>query len=312
MVRETLVKGAAEYFHSRQWEYFMDKILLRSKGGEVYHAHIYTDTCLHPNSIKALIELYFTAINRPLTRATDPTANRPGVAAVHGIHPIGCAHFEVIFRFNKDVVWCEMPVDAPEAEHGQNLLYWDNECINSITAKIPFRYVGPREEANIREFFLTSHWKRCLAGIMNPNYGHFHINVEINFDPKILELLMREEFARMGWTVDKVVPCVFDMASLTRLDIDDPNDPRKSYVGKINFNLGHPERMFDVAWMFNPSVTIQPSRVGWIFGTPGYDAWPAKNYDDFIASSEYVELCEEELKAVAKTFLTDNPYVRKE
>jgi len=310
-MRENLVRGAIDYFRSEQWTDFMSNHLLRQTGGEVYHIHIYTDTCIHPESLSELITRYFDAINRPLLRRTDPTANRPDVAAVHSIHPLGCPHFEVIFRYNENEALCAMPPEAPESEHGHNLLSWDRECMNDILTKIPFQVVGPREDEEIKEYFMSRFWKAALEGIVNPNYGHFHVNLEINFDPKILELYVRQEFAKIGWTIDKIVPAIFDMKSLTRLKITDENDKRNNYVGKLNFNLSHPHVMFDIAWMFNPDVTIRPAQEGWIFGTKYFDAWPMGNYDKFIAANDYKKLTEEELDAISASFYEDNPYVRK-
>lgn len=313
MVREKLVGGMIDYFHSEQWNQFMSDMLLRKDGCEVYHAHIYTDTCIHPDSVSEIVNRYFDAVNRPLTRQTDPQANRPGVASIHGIAPIDCMHFEIVFRFNKDAVMEAMPKSAPEAEHGENLLCWDKDYIDAALTKVPFRSVGPQEDRIIQEYFHSRFWKMALDGILDERYTHFHLNFELNFHPKILELYMRQEFAKIGWTLDRVVPAVFDMGGLIRargIHLAE-DDPRNAYINKLNFNLAHPQKMFDVAWMFNPDVTLRPAQQGWIFGTRYFDGWPAKNYAEFIAQSDYIHLTEEEICEIEKSFYIDNPYVRK-
>ena len=169
MERNELVQGVIDYFRSSaQWTDFMENHLLKRDGEEVYHTHMYNDASIHPDSLTTLVERYFDAINRPLTRSTHPTAQRPGVAAVHGIHPIDCPHFEMIFRFNPDVALTEMPKDAPEAEHGHNLLSWDRGCVNELMMKVPFQVVGPREHKRIRDYFKTRHWKESLEYILDP------------------------------------------------------------------------------------------------------------------------------------------------
>ncbi len=310
-MRDNLVQGIIQYFQGEQWNDLMKNHLLREEGEEVYHAHLYVDTSIHPESLTKLLDSYFKAIHRPLDRTMDPQANREGIASIHGIHPVGCPHWEMIFRFNPKVVLTEMPKDSPEAEHGQNLLSWDRACINRFVRDIPFQVVGPREEREIEEYFHSKHWKETLANIVDPTAMHVHPNLEISFDPKIFELYMRRELEKIGWTIDKVVPCIFDMQTCVKKKNLPPEDKRNAYAGKINVNLGHPEIMFDFVWMFNPRVTIQPATQAWIFDTPGFDIWRRNQYTDFIEKDAYIKLTEEEITEIEKTFYQNNPYVRK-
>lgn len=310
-MREELVNGIIDYFKGPHWTDFMENHLVREYGEEVYHVHIYVDTMLHPESLSQLIDLYFKSINRPLTRSMDPQQQREGVASIHGIHSLGCPHWEMIFRFNKDTVLGPMPTDCKEAEHGRNLLSWDRTEINEFQRKFPFKAVGPREDAEIQEYFLSKHWKDTLTIIMDPTVTHVHPNVEINFDPKVLELYMRQAFAKIGWTVEKTIPCIFDMKTCVRDKHLAENDPRNAYVGKIGFLLGHPEKQFDVAWLFNPDVTIRPAQEPCISDTPGFDVWRMKNYDAFLDANPYAKLTQDEIAAVAAWFNRNKKYVRK-
>ena len=310
-MREDLVKGVVEYFHGEQWRDFMANHLVREGGEEVYHVHLYVDTFLHSESLSKLIDLYFKAINRPLDRSMDPQQQRKGVASIHGIHPVGCPHWEMIFRFNQNTILGPMPTDAEEAEHGHNLLSWDRTCINEFVTKFPFQAVGPREEKRIQEYFSSKHWKDTISYVLDPTVTHVHPNVEISFDPKILEIYMRLEMAKIGWVVDKAIPCIFDMKTCVKDKGFAPDDRRNAYIGKIGFLMGHPEKQFDVAWMFNPDVTICPAQETWISDTVGFDVWRMSNYDAFLAANPYVKLTNEEISAVAQTFKVDNPYVRR-
>lgn len=310
-MRDNLVTGVVEYFRGPHWTDFMENHLIREYGEEVYHVHIYVDTMLHPESLSKLIDMYFKAIGRPLARGMDPQQQRKGVASIHGIHSIGCPHWEMIFRFNAGAVLGPMPTDCPEAEHGSNLLSWDRACIDDFLGQFRFRTVGPREDKVIQDYFLSKHWKDTLAVVMDPTVTHVHPNVEISFDPKILEIYMRQAMAKVGWTVDKAIPCIFDMKTCVRDKHLAEDDPRNRYIGKIGFLMGHPEKQFDIAWIFNPDVTIRPAEQEWIFDTPGFDVWRMKNYDAFLAENPYVTLSADEIAEIGKSFRDGNRFAAK-
>lgn len=310
-MRETLVKGVSAYFKSPQWCDFMTSHLVRKTGEEVYHIHLYVDTSVHPDSMNVILDRYFTIIGRPYDREPHPQSARPGIACIHGIHSVGCPHWEMIFRFNPGVVLEEMPLDAPESEHGNNLLSWDRACMNSFMADIPLKVVGPREDEIIREYFRSRHWKQLLAHVLDDNVTHVHPNLEISFDPKILEIYATQALREIGWSVEKVVPCIFDMKNLTKNKTVAPDDPVRQYkyMGKINYILGHPEKMFDFAWLYNPDVVIRPAVRGWAHDTPGFDVWYMTNYEKFVGESPYVRLEPEEIDRIVESFRKDNPFI---
>ena len=122
-MKKNYVQGVVDYFESTHWINFLENHLVHSDE-EVYHAHIYCDTSIHPESMKKIIFAYFASIGHPLTRRIDPVSPHPGQAGLHSIYPRGMAHFDMFTRYNENVVLEEMPCDAPEAEHGQNALSW--------------------------------------------------------------------------------------------------------------------------------------------------------------------------------------------
>lgn len=103
-MRDYLVKGISGFFKGRYWGEFMERHLVRREGEEVYHAHLYVDTCIHPDSMYAILPAYFESIGRPLDRSMHAQSPRSRLGCIHGIHPVGCPHWEFIFRYNKETV----------------------------------------------------------------------------------------------------------------------------------------------------------------------------------------------------------------
>ncbi|NPV54944.1 MAG: hypothetical protein HPY71_15765 [Firmicutes bacterium] len=287
MSRKDVVKGVVDYFNGEQWNTFITGHLMEPKE-EIYHAHVYVDTSIHPDSLMKVMEGYFKAKGWDLDRKIDLTSPKPNVAGLHGIHPFGMPHFDFFFRFNPNAVLEPMPPTAKEAEHGSNLLSWGKSYQDNFLSKFNFKCVGPREEKEIRNYFLSRHWKKTLEYTVDDNVTHCHGYVEINFDPKILELLANEALAKIGWTVEKVVPCVFDVHG--------------EYRGKIVYLIGNPEKMFDIGWVYNPNVTIKPSEDVWVLGTPGFDLWTWPMYDKVLADGNFQPLTDDEVKEVVAAF----------
>ena len=282
------VDGIIEFLKSDFWNDFVDNHL-QHPDEEVYHAHIYGDTCIHPESLKQVLSYYFDGIGHPLSRRIDPVSPHPGQVGLHTVYPRGYAHFDMFNRFNADVVLGPMPPEAPEAEHGHNALSWGKKYQDWYLGqkKYQFLTVGPREEAEIKEFFLGKQWKEMRSYVHEQSavYPHVHMNVEISFDPKILEIYAREALAKMGWTVERIVPCVYDVHG--------------EYRGKLVFVLGNPEEVFDIAWLYNPNVVICRAQEGWIYDLPGFDLFSKENYNNVLNAGGFYTLTDDELKQIA-------------
>ncbi len=279
-------KGIIEYLESAHWKSFITEHLVHPDE-EVYHAHIYCDTSVHPESMKKVMFAYFEAIGHPLTRRIDPVSPHPGQAGLHSVYPKGMAHFDLYMRWNESTVLEAMPCDAEEAEHGSNVLSWGKKYQDWYLGekKYQFMTVGPREEQEIKDFFLGKQWKEMQTYVHDEEIPHVHMNVEINFDPKVLEIYAREALARMGWTVERVVPCVYDV--------------KGTYTGKLVFLLGRPEEVFDIAWIYNPDVTIRRAQQGWIFDLPGFDLFRIDAYNKVLAEADFYHLTDGELAEIS-------------
>ena len=99
--------------------------------------------------------------------------------------------------------------------------------------------------------------------------------------------------------------------NLTKNKTVAPDDPVRQYkyMGKINYILGNPEKMFDFAWLYNPDVVIRPAVRGWAHDMPGFDVWYMTNYEKFVGQSPYVRLEPEEIARIVESFRSDNPFI---
>jgi len=224
-----------------------------------------------------------------LDRIIDYISPKKNIMGLHGVHPYNKPHFDFFFRFNADSILSPMPTDAKEAEAGQNLLIWGKSFQDEFMSQWNFKTVGVKAEGEIRDYFLSKHWKDTLTYTADREVTHPHGYVEINFDPKVLELYAVEAMSKIGWTVERVVPCVFAVG--------------KEYRGKIVFLLGNPEKMFDIGWVYNPDVTIRASQEYWCLGEhKGFDVWTMQQYYDMVAQCDFIKMTDEEIDAVIATF----------
>ncbi len=285
------VQGIIDYFKGPHWTNFITRHLVH-ENDDVYHAHIYVDTCVDPGSLRTLMAAYWEAQSLPLVRRMDPISPKPDVIAMHSVTPTDRPAFDFFMRYNPEVVLSEMPAEDPHAEQGYNALSWGRDYQNEFLKNKghQFKVVGPSEDAYIRKFFQGKQWKECIEHVLDEKIVHCHMNVEIGFDPKILELFAREALAKMGWTVERAVPSVYEV--------------KKVYTGKIIFLLGHPEEVFDICWKYNPDVVIRRAAEGWQTEEKGFDLFYVKKYWDIVEKEKdnYYYLTEEELQAVISSF----------
>jgi hypothetical protein len=281
-------QGVIDFFKGEFWNDFVDNHL-KHPDERVFHAHIYVDTCLHPDPLHTIMYAWWQAKGFPIDRAIDPMSPKPHVGALHGIHPTGYPGFDFFFRYNKDTVLGPMPPELPEAEAGQNKLSWGKKYQDDFLKQFDFKAVGPDEDVLIRNYFQSKHWKETIANIVDPNVMHCHANFKLNFDPKIFELFVSEELKRMGWRINFVVPCVYSVKGV--------------YTGKNVFHMGYPEKVFDTTWKYEPDTVLKPADDAWIYGEdPGFDIWRRPLYDTVLAENPYYTLTDDEVKDVLASF----------
>ncbi|MDL2220285.1 hypothetical protein LJC55_01310 [Eubacteriales bacterium OttesenSCG-928-N14] len=279
-MRTELTDGVVSYFKSEHWNNFVNNHV-DNPTDEIWHSHVYVDTSIHPDSLEPVMYDFFIKWGHPLVRHIDQLSATPGVGALHNVHPQGLAHFDMFFRYYEDAVLQPMRVEL--AEKGQNALSWGKAFMDDFYKKFDFKAVGPREEQQIREFFHSLHWKDFMRHAKHPNVMHVHCNVKINFDPKILELIARDTLAAQGWTIDKVVPNVYNV--------------RGEYTGKLVFLGASPEIVYDLAWVYDPDVVIAPCYETLLRDDfyPGFDPCLNDEYAKVLAESPFIRLTEEEI-----------------
>jgi hypothetical protein len=285
MIRQNLVDATIDYFRSEHWNNFCD-FHLKNPDSEIWHGHIYVETSIHPDSLVPIIEGYFQGIGHELSRKIDFLTPGPetGLGALHNIHPPPLPHFDFFFRYNANSVIS--PMDREKAEKGENALSWGKKFLDDFYRQFDFKSVGPAEEDEIRNYFKLRHWKQTLSFIMDPDVIHVHCNLKINFDPKIIELISRDVLAQQGWTIDKVVPNVFNV--------------KGEYRGKLVFLGSWPEKVYDIGWMYDPDVVIAPSLEPWGRDDcpPGFDLCFTSEFEQLIAADPYIRLEDSEVNSI--------------
>jgi hypothetical protein len=211
------------------------------------------------------------------------------VGALHSVAPMGLPAFDFFYRFNKSTVLGPMPPDIPQAENGKNKLSWGKKFQDQFVKQFDFKVVAEEEDKQIKAYYLTKHWKDTITNVMNPQIMHCHANFEINFDPKIFELYTRQALAEIGWRVEKVVPCVYDV--------------KGTYTGKNVFLVGYPEKVFDTTWRFNPDVVIRSSEKSFLYGIdPGFDIWYRPQLDKVLDANNFYKMSNDEISEVIASF----------
>jgi hypothetical protein len=294
MSQVDVVKEIVNYFKSDQWQEYVRQI--KQTEEEIYHSHLFAWNSVAPESIDKLFTGFFERIGAPLDRKIDIlTPGAEGVIAAHNVHPhhvnrpLYTPHMDWFWKYNPDVVI--QPSDpAVFGEEGQNILAWGKTYMDNYLKDFDFKCVGPREDREIENYFQSAHWKKGLRLIQDPLYNHYHINVEINFDPWILKGYAIEALKAVGYTVDHVVPCVY-------------KGYQGKYQGKMVFLGAYPEEVYDIAWYYNPDVVIRPTSFEFSGDLPEdkdfrFNITSVKYRDELVARDKYRHLTDEQIEQV--------------
>jgi len=230
------------YFHSEQWQRLL-KYLRGNNTEEIYHAHIFIDTSLHPNTLRRLLIKYFEIIGMPIDRPIDFQASNVGHDMLHNIHPSRTFHFDLAWHFNANVILAPMPLEI--TFQNANLQVWGESETYSFFQQFPFR--TDVSEDKIDQYFHSPQWEEIRAFVKDKSLVHFHANVETSVHPDMIKKAALRALKREGWALQKVVHCIFF--------------PRKDWkAGKICLLMSEPMFNFDIAWVFDPDVIIRPSQ----------------------------------------------------
>lgn len=282
MNRNDLLEQVKYYFaESDHWRRLCGA--LQDPDPEGTHIHAYVETSVHPDSLEAVMVKYFERMGWPSSRKIDHMAPKAGMGSLHGVEPEGKPHFDFQWFFNKDV-----GLKACEGgESGCNLLVWNRWYINQFYSQFPFRQVGAAEEKALEEYFKSEHFLNGLKFPVMPTTNHMHINVHTSVHPDYIQKFAEAAFARENIKLYYTCPNVY-MAD------------GKNYRGKLVFMCESPEVVFDIGWLFDPEVVIEPALETWIFeANPGYDVWTSELLAG-VMDNDYVRLTDAEIEEVLK------------
>lgn len=272
-------KGVAEYFRTNQWKYFTQ--LLQTLG-QKSHIHLFVNTSLHPLSLERILKEYLIMRGWAVNRSNEILKwSAPNTGSLHGVHPHDMPHFDMIWRFVKNVVL--EPMEEKLAEQGKNVLYWDETYMHTFYRGYEWRSVGREEERAIHEYFKSAHWNNAFEIILDPDILHVHINVETCVHPHVLERYFLKGVEERKWKVLRTVPNVV-LSSGT-------------YYGKIMFLVSEPELSFDFSWFYNQNMILVPCKRQLLaYGNPEYLMVRKKEVDELIAQHEFVILDDTEIE----------------
>ena len=303
MVRKEIVGRMVDYFRGEQWCSFMK--MLAQQDDPIYHIHLFTENSIHPDSLSKLITLYHKQKGMPLDRGIQ-YSGLPGVGMFINVQPVEAktgrflANYELFWFYNPDVL-VGPAVIKPDIDLNKSPLYkevmegnlygWGKKFMDEYYRQYDFKCVGPHEEAEIRKYFKSDHFKKWLRLMDDSPADHVHCNVEINFDPGILKMYAEEAFKEIGIKVDWAIPNVFRVSS-------------GEYRGKIIFLMAYPERQHDICWEYNPNFVIRPATkpfVGTRIPADGDMTFDFNLHSDFeavLAGNEYIRLNDEEIETI--------------
>ncbi len=277
----TYGKRIAEFFKSPYWSE-VEKYL---NNPDTHHVHVYVNTSVDPKDLEKAVLAYLDARGWGSRRKIDHMAPRLGTGALHGIHPRGKPHFDIMFNYKEDVLL--EPMEPMEGEMGSNLLAWGKEYMKNYLKNYRFRPFDEKAQKALEEYFLSEHWEKGLEKVFPEENVHVHINTETSIDPAIIEEHALKALARKGWEIEEAVQCVFVAKGAY-------------YQGKVVFLSNKPEKVFDISWKYNAKVYIAPTE-DWIVwkDQAGCDVWTMRMLQETVLNKGvWKRLSDEDIRYV--------------
>ncbi|MCA0849782.1 hypothetical protein [Salipiger thiooxidans] len=247
------IEAIAAYFRSEHWQGAI--AALTDSDETLYHAHVYIETQVHPLALEEIVKQWFARQGRPLHRRIEifTSGQVHDAGSIHGIEPAGLPHFDLLWQWAPD----RLIGPAPRKE---TLEIWGERYMEAFLAKFPLRTeTTARDEAELADYFASPAWTRYCELNEHPDVVHIHANVETSLHPSILREHALRAMSARGWEIEEAVPVAFNM--------------RGQMHGKVVFLARRPEKIFDIAWSFNPTVGIIPSTRYWLTTeSPTHDA----------------------------------------
>jgi hypothetical protein len=282
ILRKLIREQIAQYFESEQW---LGALKVMSRGrDEVRHAHVYTDSIIHPDSIRRVVEAYFAAKGIEVERKVKLVSIGRGQLVVYYIQPTGMCHFEVFPRFSEDVVL--EPMEGQYARGGIAFEYWGVDSMAEYYKKFDFATMGTTEEEAVRNYFQSSAWEQLYAVMYYEaeRRVHCHAIIETNLHPEEILPLGIEAIEARGWEVDRGVSVVFGVNGFEQ--------------GKLTFLVKNPEIILELEWAHIKDVTIRPGVL------PIARETTTDMVEKDIAGLNYIELNNDDIDWLKNRFTT--------
>lgn len=288
-IRTNIINAINDYFRSPQWSALEDR--LENDKEKTFHAHIFVNTTLHPTTFSNVLKAYYRTRKMEVDRPIDLQPSNVGHNMLHGIHPSGTFHFDLAWKYKAGVIIEPMEEDAIKEKN--NLQIWDEKITYDFFKQFDFvTHPTAEQQKDIAAFFTSSVWDENRGYVLDKNIAHFHMNIETCLHPDIIRDAGLAAIKKEGWTVQKLLHCLFS--------------PYKGWTtGKVVYLMDTPRVMFDIAWKFNPDVTIRSSQVPFMGVTPGkngFDVRYNENMDFFTDAGEFITLTDAELKELEGLF----------
>lgn len=284
MKNQNLIPEIVEYFKSEQWTKLME--ILNEKDEHVHHIHIYVDTKLNPWCMEQLLKYYFEKIGHPVERKIEifTSGQVLGSGTIHGVEPKGLTHFDMIFRYCDDVAI------KPTQNGKENVEYWGETYMEKFHAQYNLKTeLTEEEQKEVEAYFESDAWKDYVNLNEADHVVHIHANVETSVHPMVIRDYALKAMAKQGWEIDYAVPVAFNM--------------RGQMHGKVVFGGLKPEKMFDIAWAYNPTINLIPSTKYWLTTeSPTYDARTMFEIPNLLKKNDFTLLSLEEMEEIARLF----------
>ena len=283
MKNSNYAQEIVEYFKSEQWQRLMD--ILKKNDEEVYHVHIYIDTNINPWCMEQLLKYYFAKNGHPVERKVEifTSGQILGSGTIHGVEPKGLTHFDMIFRYSEDLA-------IKPTEKANNVEYWGEKYMQGFHAKYDFKTeLNAEQQAEVEAYFESAAWADYCRLNESEEVVHIHANVETSVHPLVIREYALKAMKKQGWEIEYAVPVAFAM--------------RGQMHGKVVFGGKKPEKMFDIAWCFNPCVSLIPSTKYWLTTeSPTYDARTMREIPLLLKRNDFRLLSLAEMEEIASQF----------
>ena len=277
--KANVIESVSNYFKTDQWKELLD--ILTKRDEPVYHAHIYVETQIHPLSLEEILKGYFKKIGYEVERKIEifTSGQVLNSGSIHGIEPKGMPHFDFIWSYSPDNI-------LVPASKESNVEYWGKNFMDDFLRKFDLKTsLNNKERNELRDYFSTQAWNDYCALNENPDVVHIHANVETSVHPELIKEEALIAMKERGWEIEEAVAIAFQM--------------RGQMHGKVVFIGKKPEKIFDIAWGYNPNVTMIPSTKYWLMPeNPTYDARTMKELPLLLKKDHYTLLSIKEIEEI--------------